>query len=51
MNSRLSTASDLSNRDQMSVCIRYMDTNLKVWERSIEIRKTLEKEMKLLYTS
>jgi hypothetical protein len=37
------TTPDLSNRDQMSVCVRYVDTNSKVWERLIEITETQDK--------
>lgn len=37
------TTPDLSNRDQMSVCVRYVDTNSKVWERFIEITETQDK--------
>lgn len=37
------TTTDLSNRDQMSVCVRYVDTNSKVWERLIEVIETQDK--------
>lgn len=34
------TTPDLSNRDQMAVCVRYLDSNAQVWERLIEITET-----------
>lgn len=37
------TTPDLSNRDQMSVCVRYLDSNAKVWERLIEITEANDK--------
>jgi len=37
------TTPDLSNRDQMSVCVRYVDTKSKVCERLIEITETQDK--------
>lgn len=37
------TTPNLSNRDQMSVCVRYVDTKSKVWKRLIEITETQDK--------
>lgn len=37
------TTPDLSNRDQMSICVRYVDANAKVWERLIEITEVQDK--------
>jgi hypothetical protein len=34
---------DLSNYNQISVCVRYIDTNSKVWEQLIEIIETQDK--------
>lgn len=29
------TTPDLSSRDQMAVCVRHLDSNVKVWKRLI----------------
>lgn len=45
------TTPDLSNHDQMSACIRYLDSNAKVWKRLIEITETDDKTGQGFYTN
>lgn len=42
---------DLSNLDEMSMCIRYSDSNTNIRDLLIEITEKVDKTGKSLYTS